>query len=287
MKIKNLPSTSHLGKQIASFGSNYFEKFGMGNLLFLIALIVTPYIWYQFITTWMNKGISAVLNANMLIGVIGFSLIFLFVLSQIYVWWKSRKNRLSIYELGFTFVEYGSEVTWLWNEIESIQHVARKNLDAKNRYHNTFHQYTIRGIGKADLMLDSDVSKINQAMQLIQDKTTEVLLPPIIKRILEGEKIRFGPIVVDQKGIFIDASFSEWQMIKHILVLYQTHGVLQQETQVPFISIWRKDQDSAWQQVDVCDVPNSFIFLKVGKLLIESTRISSPSSQAAELNPAG
>ncbi len=157
---------------------------------------------------------------------------------------------VALYEGGFALKDRQGVKQVRWNDIDAVW----QNITNHYRYGikvSTTYLYTIQLNDKTKIALDNKYPKIGDLGKAISIGTANALLPKYIASIKSGQRISFGPLSLDLKGIYLGNKSLTWQEIKAVKI---AQGI---------ISVKKEGGWFNWATVTVPQIPNFFVFYEL------------------------
>jgi hypothetical protein len=158
------------------------------------------------------------------------------------------RQRIQLFEHGFTYIKAGTTRVIRWDEIESVQ----QQIVRQHVYFipvATLYTYTIRTLRGETLKLTNSVGKVAQLGALIQGETFKRLMPRALEIYNGGGTLQYGKLSISQAGIGNGKEIVPWSQVKGVRV---SNG---------FIVVQKDGKWLAWTNVAVSRTPNFYIFL--------------------------
>jgi hypothetical protein len=153
----------------------------------------------------------------------------------------------ALYENGFAFKDGSgikqvswSEIEWVWQNI--TQHYRR------GAYTGTSYNYTIQTKDKRRVVLDGKLPGIEQLGNEVVRQSTVALFPAYWQALQSGQRLTFGPLAIDNQGLYSGAKSLPWSEIKAIKI------------QAGMISVKKEGGWLNWASARVPQIPNFFVF---------------------------
>jgi hypothetical protein len=163
---------------------------------------------------------------------------------------RNLRLRVAIFTKGLLLAR-GSKVDIIpWDKIESLWMSITYNY-TNFIYTHTSHKFTMATADGKRIVFDDHIAQIKQLGDTIQEKFTRVKLPGMLAAFKRGERLAFGPVSLDDRGLSHGKSFLPWDEVESIKL---ERGIFM---------IQKKGNWLRWSSVSVPQVPNLFIFMEI------------------------
>ncbi len=178
----------------------------------------------------------------------GFGLLALFLAAySLYSAWKNWGSAAALYEAGFAYVDRQGLQQVRWDQVEAVWQAITKHY-RNGIYTGTTHVYTVQTKDKRRLTLDDKFDKIEDLGNAVQRGATQALFPHYAQAVQNGQRVSFGPLALDARGLYSGDKSLAWNEIKAVKL---DRGSL---------SIKKEGGWFNWSTVTVPQIPNFFIF---------------------------
>ncbi len=167
--------------------------------------------------------------------------------------WRSWQIGAALYDKGFAYKD-GSGIRQVsWPEIEAVWQNITKHY-RNGVYTGTTYVYTVQPkVGKR-IVLDGHLASIEKLGTEIVQNSSVALYPRYVQSLQSGQRLSFGPLAMDQQGMYSGNNSLKWSEIKAVKI---HQGI---------ISVKKEGGWFNWTRVRVPQIPNFFIFYElVGK----------------------
>jgi hypothetical protein len=274
-KGRNGPSKiRQLGRRQRSHKYDPFGFLGvLGTILGIASLILVPFFWYLFAVGVVEDGLEVICeNSCLLVLSTVFLLLGIMVVTNFF--WR-RNDRIDVHENGFHYQKGKRRISWLWEEIATMRHVAKAEYRGRSRsYYRTYSTYYLRNAAGEEISFEDDIEAARAVALRIEHEMTEIHLPKMKQQVEDGEVLDFAAFQVSSQGLSFWDELIPWQEISSVHTRSQQTGrLIKQRTQVQEFAILRRDYQEPWAVVPVAEVPNYFLFLQlVRELRMDSRR---------------
>jgi hypothetical protein len=223
------------------------------NLLVAIGLILAGPILI-LVSTYMawdaygHYGLNKVMDSGFIL-----PLIFAVILTPLGLWQSFTTLRgwnlaAALYEGGFAYMDRKGMNQVRWADIEWItQNVTKYYRYGRNT--RTTYIYTIQLNDKTRIVLDNKYPRIEALGRAIANGSANTLFPRYMQALKSGERLGFGPLAIDVKGLYHGSKALTWQEIKAVKI---ARGI---------ISVRKEGGWFNWASVTVPQIPNFYIFV--------------------------
>ena len=186
----------------------------------------------------------------------GWFIALLFFVGGTYAVWRLWPLKVVLYERGMTYSDRKGIRRVSWRHIEQV---CRAVPD------NGLGQYIIRTKNGEKLSLGFSLLKYTELGQAIEEGVHHVLQPKYLAIIQSGQRIPFGPLALDNTGLYFKQKHISWGEVSSIK--RQPPGVLvprvlfiTPEGATPVVVIREKQKLLAWASVKEEKIPNVYTF---------------------------
>jgi hypothetical protein len=207
---------------------------------------------------WGTMGIEPILSALILVGIGAFLL---------FCGFSNAFRHVVVFTNGLVNIEPGAAKVIPWTDIEKVWQSITEHHVNDIRVMTTY-LYTIETRDGDQLEFGMGLPDVQVLGDTIQQEVSRVLVPRMLEAYEGGEKLTFGPLVVDESGLTMKSEFLRWEDIQEVKLAKGAFVVR------------KKGKWFKWGKVPVPDVPNLWVFLVlVDKILgidspIESKKFS-------------
>lgn len=221
----------------------------MGGLLVLAApvlCLLAAYLAYDAYTTF---GINRIFREAWIPLACGSGAL---LLGALVLWegWRSWGLAAALYEQGLAYANRNEVKQVRWDDIEGVWQQVTKHY-TNGVYTGTTHVYTIVTREKARMVLDDKLDKVEDLGNQIQKAVLVAQFPRYWQALQTGQRLTFGPLALDGKGLYAGKKELTWQEIKGVKI---SQGI---------ISVKKEKGWFNWATVTVPQVPNFYIFLEL------------------------
>jgi hypothetical protein len=153
----------------------------------------------------------------------------------------------ALYENGFAYKDGAGVSQVSWADIESVWQNVTKHY-RRGAYTGTSHVYTVQTKDKRRVVLNDKLPGVEQLGNDILSHSAVLLFPAYWQSLQGGQRLTFGPLAIDQQGLYSGAKTLPWSEIKAIKI---QQGV---------ISVKKEGGWLNWASVSVPQIPNFYVF---------------------------
>ncbi len=237
-----------------SAGKWFGVVFGMVCLLAAPFLcLLSAYLGYDTYTRFgSSRGLERVMDIDSGVGVtlcfgIGALVVGAFVLWEA---WRSWPVAAALYENGLAYNDRGGLKQVRWDDVDGVWQSVTKHY-RNGIYVGTTHLYTVQARDGMKIKLDDKLTDVEELGNQIQRGTASVLFPRYWQSLQNGQRVTFGPLALDLKGLYSGKKELTWQEIKGVKI---AQGV---------ISVKKDKGWFNWATVTVPQIPNFWIFYEL------------------------
>jgi hypothetical protein len=160
---------------------------------------------------------------------------------------RSWQVGAALYENGFAYKDAAGVRQVSWPDIESVWQNVTKHY-RRGAYTGTTHVYTVQTKDKRRVVLNDKLPGVEQLGNDILSHAAVLLFPAYWQALQSGQRLSFGPLAIDQQGLYSGAKTLPWAEIKAIKI---QQGV---------ISVKKEGGWLNWASVSVPQIPNFYVF---------------------------
>ncbi len=153
----------------------------------------------------------------------------------------------ALYENGFAYKDSAGVRQVSWTDIESVWQNITKHY-RRGAYTGTSHIYTVVTKDKRRVVLNDKLAGVEALGNEILKNSAVLLFPAYWQALQSGQRLTFGPLAIDQQGLYSGAKTLPWSETKAIKI---QQGV---------ISVKKEGGWLNWASVSVPQIPNFYIF---------------------------
>jgi hypothetical protein len=157
--------------------------------------------------------------------------------------------KVVLHEGGLVHSKYGKRRLIPWEDIRSVKQAIIEHY-TNGAYTGTTYHYTLElEDGTRIVYTNYRLQKVEKLGQEIMDKTSEVLLPPALRRYEKGKVVDFGKLGVSEKGLHYGSSLLKWREITGV------------KLEKGYVSVRKRGKWLNWCNIAVAAIPNPYVFL--------------------------
>ena len=164
--------------------------------------------------------------------------------------WRNWPVAAALYENGLAYNDRGGVKQVRWDDVDGVWQSVTKHY-RNGVYVGTTHLYTVQARDGMKIKLDDKLTNVEELGNHVQRGTASVLFPRYWQSIQNGQRVTFGPLALDLKGLYSGKKELTWQEIKGVKI---AQGV---------ISIKKEKGWFNWATVTVPQIPNFWIFYEL------------------------
>ncbi len=168
----------------------------------------------------------------------------------VYNAWRNWPLQAALYENGFAHYDRKGLQQVRWEQIEAVWQRVTKHY-TNGVYTGTTHSYTVQAQNGVKLVLDDKLAKVEDLGNAIQAGAAKALWPKYVAALQAGQRLTFGPLVLDANGLTAGKKALQWKDIKAIKI---ARGV---------ISVKKEGGWLSWASATVPQIPNFYIFYEL------------------------
>lgn len=227
-------------KQEFKRGSKWFD-IGCGVVLLLGGLLLCPVMLF-FKATDPSLEWSSFFIITGLIVAVGLGGAW-----WLFDTWRNWKLAAALYDKGFALQNQQGVHTIPWTDVKYVWQAITKHY-RNGIYTGTTHIYTIVTNTDQKFVLNDQLKKVEELGSAIQQNVSEVLWPQYVQALQNNQRLTFGPLALDAKGLYSGNKALTWEEIKAIKIHQGT------------ISVKKEKGWFSWATVTVPQIPNFLIF---------------------------
>jgi hypothetical protein len=167
---------------------------------------------------------------------------------------RNWNTAAAVYERGLALYDPSGLRQFRWDAVDEVRQSVT-NYYRNGVYMNTVYVYTVRTRDGQTLKFNNRYAKIEELGNAIQRHVADALLPRYVEALNHGQRLNFGPIVVDRQYLHARDKSLPWREIR-ALKLQHDH-----------IAIRNEGDWFNWVSISLPQVPNLWVFYKVAGLL--------------------
>lgn len=258
----NPTSTQSLGPLVSSHKLAFDQKWGrlLGGI---IGVLLGPGIYFGLTLFWANSESQTLreltstapfyqylpLGLGLIAAVMG-------LLSLINVW-RNWPLAFNAYENGFEYTDRRGTQTVLWEEVEGI----RQQIVRYYRYiiipTGTSYWISLQTQKGGYFILDNRFGKIKKLAEVVQERMANIQLPKYLADLEAGQRIEFGTLGFDQKGVYHFNKSLLWSEVGKV------------DFNSGNLVISKKGAWGTWLKASVAEIPNAVIFVVIAKRYLD------------------
>ena len=168
----------------------------------------------------------------------------------IFDYWRNRGLAAALYEQGLAHNDRKGLKQVRWDQVEAVWQAITKHY-RNGIYTGTTHIYTIQAQAGERIVLDDKLTKVEELGSAIQQGVSSALFPRYANALNQGQRLTFGPLVIDRQGIYSGNKSLTWTEIKAI------------KLDKGNISIKKEGGWFNWASASVPQIPNFYVFYEL------------------------
>jgi hypothetical protein len=219
-----------------------------GFVIVGLALIVAAFVWIGLSSSGVRFGDSSFAFVPLCFGCLAVPVGFFGLFNA----WRNWGKGAALYENGFAYKDSRGVRPVNWNDIEAVWQNVTKHY-RNGVYNGTTYVYTVLTNDQKRMVLDTQLPGIEQLGNEILRGSSVALFPRYWQTLQGGQRVSFGPLAIDQHGIYHGTKSLPWSEIKAIRI---HQGV---------IAVKKEGGWFNWASVTVPQIPNFYIFYDLVK----------------------
>jgi len=162
--------------------------------------------------------------------------------------WRMWPVTASLYERGFTHATRKGTEVFRWDAIDAVwQSIVRRYVNGV--YAGTHYRYTVQAKDGRRVVLDDRITHVEPIGSTIVKESAQALFPAFVRALEAGQRVSFGPIAIDNAGMYSGSKSLAWNQIKAVKI---ERGI---------VSVAREGGWFSWTKAMVPSIPNFFVLL--------------------------
>lgn len=153
----------------------------------------------------------------------------------------------ALYENGFAYKDSSGVRQVAWQDVNAVWQNITKHY-RNGRYTGTTYVYTVQLRDGKKIVLDGNLAGIEQLGSEVARSVAAAIFPRYLQGLQSGQRLAFGPLAIDQQGIYNGSRSLLWSDIKALKI---QQGV---------VSVKQDGGWFNWATARVPQIPNFYVF---------------------------